>query len=311
MKLSDYTSDFSFKFRRLLSPLLFLGLILGTTINSSAQATHSKEKPFTIVLDAGHGGHDAGALKYLFPKHEKDIALDVTQKVAKLLRDSLKDTRVLLTRDSDVFIKLQDRHRIANQANGDLFVSIHVNATAGTRTRVQSGYHYVGKGKSRRKVASYKTVVNRSTNANGTETYVLGLHRNSQKSKAIEEYGENLIEDEDALLDENDPTTSILVAQYTQRFLSRSIDLASLIQNNFIAQGRNSYGVKQKGLEVLAGSVMPGVLVEIGFINNAEDEALLNSEKGQQQVAWAIFKGIRDYYRTANKTKKNNTLGLR
>src|SRR5690606_38576585 len=127
---------------------------------------------------------------------------------------------------------------------------------------------------------SYKTITNRATNAKGTETYVLGLHRNSQKSKAIESYGDNVTE-EPGLLDENDPATQILVAQYTQAFLSRSINFADKVQQNFVQQGRGSYGVKQMGLEVLAGSAMPGALIEIGFINNIEEEAYLNSEAGQ------------------------------
>src|SRR5690606_38131327 len=107
----------------------------------------------------------------------------------------------------------------------------------------------------------------------GTETYVLGLHRNSQKGRAIEEYGDQVTE-EPGMLDPEDPTTQILVAQYTQAFLSRSILFADKVEQNFVKAGRKSFGVKQKGLEVLAGSVMPGVLVELGFINNAHDEKL-------------------------------------
>src|SRR5690606_26500245 len=131
------------------------------------------------------------------------------------LADSFPQLGVVYTRKTDVRLELNERHKIANNAQADLFVSIHVNATTGTRTKVPNGYKYVGKGSKRRKVQAYKTVVNRETQAVGTETYVLGLHRNSQKEKAIEEYGDNLTE-EPGLLDENDPMTQVMVAQYSQ-----------------------------------------------------------------------------------------------
>ncbi|HET8573722.1 MAG TPA: N-acetylmuramoyl-L-alanine amidase [Edaphocola sp.] len=258
---------------------------------SAQNAPHALKR---IVLDAGHGGKDIGTPHYLLTQDEKDIALNVILKLGQILKDSMPDLQVIYTRTSDVFIPLQQRHEIANKANADLFISVHVNSTAGTRTRVADGYHYVGRGRHRRRVRSYRTIVNRSTDAHGTETYVLGLHRNPQKSKAIENYSET-VTDEPGMLDENDPTTQILVAQYTQTFLSKSIDFASLVQQNFEKQGRASYGVKQKGLEVLAGSAMPGVLIETGFINNPDDEKYLNSSVGQQQIAMAIYYAIKSY----------------
>lgn len=266
---------------------------------SRAQSSKQLSK---IVLDAGHGGSDIGTPKYKLDKNEKDITLDVVLRLGKILKDSMPDLKVIYTRTTDFKPQLQERHEIANKANADLFISIHVNSTAGRRVRVASGHHYVGKGKKRRRVTSYKTVVHRETKANGTETYVLGLHRNSQKGKAIEDYGDNVTE-EPGLLDENDPTTQIIVAQYTQAFLSRSINFASKVQDNFEKQGRNSYGVKQKGLEVLAGSAMPGVLIEIGFINNPDDEQYLNSEAGQTQVALAIYRAIKSYKEDLNRGK--------
>jgi N-acetylmuramoyl-L-alanine amidase len=99
----------------------------------------------------------------------------------------------------------------------------------------------------------------------------------------------------EALLNANDPQTAIIVAQYTQNFLTRSVRLGSKIQEQVGLQGRPDLGVKQMPLEVLAGSAMPGVLVEIGFITNPQEEAYLNSEKGQHEVAMAIFRGIRAY----------------
>jgi N-acetylmuramoyl-L-alanine amidase len=245
-----------------------------------------------IVLDAGHGGHDVGARGQY--SYEKDLALAVTLRVGKLVRDSLSGVNVLYTRTSDVYPTLVDRHEVANKSNADLFISIHVNATPGTTTRTLSGYRTVKKGKKRVKVPVYKTTHSRVTQANGTETYVLGLHRTSQKEDAIGEYGDEVTE-EPGLLNENDPQTAIIIAQYSQAFLSRSVSLGSKIQQQFASQGRSDKGVKQKGLEVLAGSAMPGVLVEIGFINNPDEEAYLNSEAGQQEVALAIYRGIKEY----------------
>lgn len=245
-----------------------------------------------IVLDAGHGGHDVGARGKF--SYEKDLTLAVTLRLGKILRDSMKDLQVVYTRTSDVYPTLVERHEIANRSNAELFISIHVNSTAGRTERYVVGHKTVKRGKKRIKVPIYKTVHHSETSTTGTESYVLGLHRSAQKEDAIGEYSENITE-EPGLLNEDDPQTAIVVAQYTQAFLSRSVSLASKVQQAFMDQGRRDLGVKQKGLEVLAGSAMPGVLIEIGFINNAEEEAYLNSEAGQQEVAMAIFRGIQAY----------------
>jgi len=254
----------------------------------------AKGKKITkIVIDAGHGGKDIGA-QGSFSK-EKDVTLAVTLKLGKILNDSMKSVQVIYTRTTDDYPSLVDRHEIANQANADLFIAIHANSTPFTYTHVQEGYKTVTKKHHKKvKVPIYRTIKHHETSRNGVETYVLGLHRNSQKGDAIGEYGENL-SDEPGLLNENDPQTAIIVAQYTQAFLSRSVTLGTKIQEQFAEQGRADLGVKQKGLEVLAGSAMPGVLVEVGFINNPEEETYLNSDKGQREVAMAIYKGIKAY----------------
>lgn len=253
------------------------------------------KKVTKIVLDAGHGGKDGGARGNF--SNEKDLALAVTLKLGKVISENLKDVQVIYTRTTDVYPSLVERHEIANKADADLFISIHINSTAGTKKRVRAGYRTIkGKdGKTYRR-PRYRTVYNRNTNAAGTMCLVLGLHRNSQKENAIGEYGDNVVE-EPGLLNPDDPQTAIIIAQYSQAFLNRSVSVATKIQNNFIAQGRGDYGVKQKGLEVLAGSAMPGVLVEIGFVNNPEEETYMNSEKGQKEIVDAIFRGIKEYKR--------------
>lgn len=254
----------------------------------------AKGKKITkVVIDAGHGGKDIGAQGTM--SREKDLTLAVAMKLGRIMADSMKGVDVVYTRTTDDYPSLVTRHEIANQSKSDLFISIHVNSTAYTYTKVLQGYKTVKKKNGKKvKTPIYKTIRHHETKRNGVETYVLGLHRNSQKEDAIGEYGDN-VTDEPGLLNPNDPQTEIIVAQYSQAFLSKSVTLGSKIQEQFAAQGRTDLGVKQKGLEVLAGSAMPGVLVEIGFINNIDEEAYLNSDAGQREVAMAIYKGIKAY----------------
>jgi N-acetylmuramoyl-L-alanine amidase len=245
-----------------------------------------------IVIDAGHGGHDGGAHGQY--SQEKNLTLAIALRVGRIMADSMKDVQVVYTRTSDIYPTLVERHEIANRAKADLFISIHINSTADRIERIAAGTRTVGKGKRKKHVTVYKTIRHHETATRGTETYVLGLHRNSQKEEAIGEYGDSVTE-ETGILNENDPQTAIIVAQYSQAFLSRSVSLGSKIQAEFAAQNRSDFGVKQKGLEVLAGSAMPGVLVECGFINNPQEEAYMNSEEGQNEIAMAIYRGIKNY----------------
>ncbi|MFT4062771.1 MAG: N-acetylmuramoyl-L-alanine amidase [Edaphocola sp.] len=257
----------------------------------------------TIILDAGHGGKDPGARGSF--SDEKDIALGVVLKLGKILHDSIPQLKVVYTRRTDDFIDLKERGPIGNRASGDFFLAVHVNSTAGRRERIQTGTTTVGRGKRKRKVPVYKTIVHRETSTSGTETYVLGLKRNDEKEKAIGEYGDN-VTDEPGLLDKNDPMTTILVAQYSQAFLKRSVNFAGKLQANYAAIGRNDLGVKQKSLQVLANSTMPGVLTEIGFINNAEEESYLNSEAGQMQIAMCLYKAVKAYREDIDSKKTGN-----
>lgn len=269
---------------------IFLALI--TFICFSTYIYANGKKINKIVVDAGHGGKDNGARGSF--SNEKDITLAVALKLGKIIQDSMKSVQVVYTRTDDSYPTLVDRHEVANQSNADLFVSVHVNSTPFTYTHVFEGYKTVKHGRHKVKQKVYSTIRHHETTRSGIETYVLGLHRNGQKESAIGEYGDN-VTDEPGLLNENDPQTAIIVAQYAQAFLSRSVSLGTKIQQAFLMQGRADLGVKQKGLEVLAGSAMPGVLVEIGFITNPMEETYLNSEKGQYEVALAIYRGIKAY----------------
>ncbi|WP_118972309.1 N-acetylmuramoyl-L-alanine amidase family protein [Taibaiella koreensis] len=264
-------------------------LFLQFTIAGYAQSGKSFK---TIVLDAGHGGKDPGARGKF--SNEKDITLAVVLKLGKILRDSMPQLKVIFTRNTDVFIDLKERGPIGNRAGGDFFLSVHVNSTAGRRERIQTGTRTVGKGRRKRKVPVYKTIIHRETATSGTETYVLGLTRTGEKERAIGEYGEQ-VEEEPGLLDKNDPMTAVLVAQYSQAFLGRSVNFAGKVQANYSGTGRNNLGVKQMSLQVLANSTMPGVLTEIGFINNPEEEEYLNTQEGQQNIAMCLYRAIRSY----------------
>ncbi len=273
--------------------LAFL-LLVSVPIISTAKG----KKISKIVIDAGHGGKDIGARGAI--SMEKDITLAVSLKLGKIFSDSMKDMDIVYTRTTDTYPGLVDRHEIANKANADLFIAIHVNSTPFTKTRVKEGYKTVIRHHKSVKVPVYRYITHHVTKRSGVETYVLGLHRNYQKEEAIGEYSDN-VTNETGLLDESDPQTKIIIAQYTQAFLNKSISLGSRIQEQFAAQGRDDLGVKQMNLEVLAGSAMPGVLVEIGFITNIEEEAYLNSEKGQYEVALAIYRGIKAYKQDSEK----------
>ena len=269
-------------------------LIAVFTLLLAPQLLMAKGKKITkIVIDAGHGGtKDPGAHGSF--SYEKDITLAVTLKLGKILSDIMNGVQVIYTRTTDVYPSLVERHEIANKANADLFIAIHVNSTPFTYTKILEGYKTVKRHHKTVKQPIYRKIQHHETTRKGVETYVLALHRNSQKEKSIGEWGDNLSE-EPGVLNVKDPQTSIMLAQYSQTFLSKSVSLGTRIQASFGAQGRPDLGVKQLPLEVLAGSAMPGVLVEMGFITNPTEERYLNSEEGQQDVAMAIYKGIKAY----------------
>ncbi len=268
-------------------------IVLAMLLAVSPVSMFAKGKKVSkIVIDAGHGGKDFGAQGAI--SYEKDITLAVALKLGKLLTDSMRNMQVVYTRTEDAYPSLVERHEIANKSNADLFISIHVNSTPYTYTRTLKGYKTIKRKGKTVKQPIYTSVRHHVTKRSGVETYVMGLHRAGQQKDAIGEYGDN-VSDEPGLLNENDPQTAIIVAQYAQAFLGKSVVLASKVQEQFVLGGREDLGVKQKGLEVLAGSAMPGVLIEIGFITNIEEEAYLNSEKGQFEVAVAIYRAIKGY----------------
>lgn len=231
-----------------------------------SQITVSGQTDFKVVLDAGHGGKDPGrpAKNY----SEKDIALNIVLKLGEKLK-AIDDLEVVYTRDKDVFVDLKERGRIANDADANLFVSIHCNA-----------FH---------------------TQVDGTETYVLGLHANKQNFEVAKHENSVIFLEDDYQekyegFDPNSPEAVIGMTLMQEDFLDQSLFLASNIQNNFRDDlKRGDRGVKQAGFVVLHQTYMPSVLIETGFITNTKEGAFLSSKSGQDKIAGAIFAAIKSY----------------
>lgn len=245
---------------------LFLLIIITLTVSLSVNAQSDSDK-FIVVLDAGHGGKDPGKPSKAGYK-EKDIALKVVLAVGKELEKN-KDIKVVYTRKTDVFINLFKRGEIANKANADLFVSVHCNA--------------------------------HTSQAHGSETYVLGVHRNKTNFDVAKAENEVIFLEEDYEhnyngFDPNSPESFIGLTLMQEQYLDQSIQLASLIQKNFTNNlKRKNRGVKQAGFIVLHQTVMPSVLVETGFITNTSEGRYLNSKKGQTELSSAMANAIVSY----------------
>ena len=243
---------------------IFLLLLSFCVFTAIAQKKNAK---FTVVLDAGHGGKDPGNSYHGFV--EKEIALKTTLKVGDLL-EKQKDFEVVYTRQTDVFIELVNRPKVANKINADLFVSIHCNS------------------------------VTNQTPA-GTETFVMGLSRSNMNLEvAKKENSVILLEDNYKKtyegFDPHKPESLAGLKIKQEDNLNSSITLASIVQDNFTQNlNRKTRGVKQQPLWVLDAAYMPGVLIELGFLSNKEEGEYLNSEEGQDQMAEQIAKAIIAY----------------
>ena len=285
--------------------LVFAFFCLSALLISST--TEKKQKAVrTIIIDAGHGGHDVGA-KGQFSV-EKDICLDIESKLADLIKKNYPDIRVIRTRSTDDFVHLHKRADIANHNKGDLFLSIHVNAAPPKQHKELTGYktvyYYTGKGKSRKKrskkVPQYRYYTTPNP-AKGTETYIWGAHKNEDKEVALRENAPMLTEDNYKQtygdIDPNSPEFIALSLLKTKQFFKRSAVLAGMVEEEFTKVGRTSRGEKQRqvGIWVLQATAMPSVLVETGYITNKAEEEYLNSQEGQNQIATGISNALGNY----------------
>lgn len=234
---------------------------------SSTTTLSGQSKTYTIVLDAGHGGHDPGNIGY--KKYvEKDISLSIILEVGSILEKN-NNINVIYTRKRDVFVDLWERGEIANKADADLFVSIHCNA--------------------------------HNSQAYGAETWVLGLHANKENLEvAKKENGVILLEDNFKEnykgFDPNSPETIIGITLMQEEYLDQSLELANMVQKNMVKDvKRKDRKVKQAAFVVLHQTYMPSILIETGFLTNKNEGAYLNTNNGQSKFANSIADGIQKY----------------
>lgn len=226
------------------------------------------QKVFTVVIDPGHGGKDPGA-KGKFSL-EKDLALAISLKAGKYIEEKIPEIKVIYTRKTDIFPALHERAKIANDADADLFLSIHVNS-------------------------------NPKSSPYGTSSHVLGLHRMGENfDVAKRENSVILLEDDYETryenFDPNSPESYIMFSLMQNVYFDQSLYFSQMMQNQFRERAkRKDRGVKQQGLLVLAQTSMPGVLIETGFISNPKEEKYLMSEQGQDYLASAIYRAVKDY----------------
>ncbi|MDX2046699.1 MAG: N-acetylmuramoyl-L-alanine amidase [Chitinophagaceae bacterium] len=276
--------------------------ITSLTGPSSAQTSRNGAKIKTIIVDPGHGGTDQGAKGSY--STEAQLTLEMSLKLEKILIEELPDTRIIISRRTDVYHNVREKAEFANGNKGDLFVCVHVNAVPPIRHREFIRYktvtYYTGKGKNRKKRTKREPVYRYWTTPNpkqGTSTYVFAADRGIAKADAASERFESEAEVLD-VPDPESPEAMIKARLWSQKFFKNSVRLASMIESEFVKIGRKSDGVLQrnhKGIWVLQATAMPSVLVETGFITNKEEEDYLNSEKGQEEIVRAIANAVIAY----------------
>ena len=248
--------------------ILILFLIMGWS-SGACVASAATKRPFVLVIDAGHGGKDAGAVGQL--TKEKDINLNVALALGRLVEKNCPDVKVIYTRKTDVFVTLQGRAEIANRNKANLFISVHTNSSP------------VGKAAPM-----------------GAETYTLGMHRAADNLEVAKRENSVITQENNykQTYHNFDPrkSESYIIFEFLQdRNMQQSVDLARAIQRNYTSSGRKNKGVHQAGFLVLRATSMPSVLTELGFISNAEEEKFLHSQEGVATLARAIFEGFKSY----------------
>jgi N-acetylmuramoyl-L-alanine amidase len=249
-------------------PKAFVGILLLSMFFISFEIKNIQSVTLKkIVIDAGHGGKDPGC--HGASSNEKNITLKIALQLGELIKTNMPDVEVIYTRKDDHFVELHDRATIANKANADLFISIHVNA----------GPEQFA----------------------GTETYCMGLHKSESNMQVAQRENASILMEANQQanydgFDPNKPESYIMFSLYQSANLTNSMILAGQIEEEFTTfNQRHSRGVKQAGFLVLWKTTMPAVLVETGFLTHADEEVYLNSDKGQMHTAYGIYSAIEDY----------------
>lgn len=261
--------------------MVFLSVFYGVSTFASQPyaALNAKQQDFIIVIDAGHGGKDHGTSGKVY--REKDLALQMSLTLGKLIQEQYPFVKIHYTRKSDQFIPLYKRIDIANKINADLFISLHCN---------------YGPSKS-----TY-----------GTETYVMGMHRAAENLELAKRENDVVLMETNYEAnydgyDPNSPVGHILLSSFQNSHLNSSLELAASIEDQFIKiANRKSRGVKQAGFAVLRRATMPSILIETGFLSNMEEEQQIGSHEGQYKICQAIAKGLNPYILQITQYASNN-----
>jgi len=231
----------------------------------------------TVVIDAGHGGHDPGAIGQ--HAKEKNINLAIALKLGNMIQRSMKDVRVIYTRDKDIFVELHRRAEIANENKADMFICIHCNA-------------------------------NNNHSLKGAETYVMGFHKSQANLDIAKLENASILLESDYQstyngFDPNADESYIIFSLYQNSNIDQSTDFASVIQSELEEhQGGTIHGVRQAGFMVLYKTTMPSVLVETGYLSNQKEEIYLMSDKGQNHIVSAIYRAFKSF-RESNSNPAN------
>jgi N-acetylmuramoyl-L-alanine amidase len=254
--------------------LVFLFSVSGSvgTINKSSAGVS------TIILDAGHGGKDFGAI--VGRAREKEIVLDIALRLGKIIKQEMPDVKVIYTRNGDYFVPLYERSVIANKSNANLFISIHANFC-------------------------------RTSSVKGAETYVLGLHRTQDNLDVAKKENSVILLESDYKtryegFDPNSPESYIMFELIQDNYIEQSLMFAGMVQDIFRQHAqRNDRDVRQAGFLVLRETAMPSVLIETGYLSNKSEADYLMTQSGRETIATSIFRSIKDY-----KTRIESRLNL-
>ncbi|NMA74002.1 MAG: N-acetylmuramoyl-L-alanine amidase [Bacteroidales bacterium] len=270
------------RYRLLIISCLFCSFTLLPGFSTAAWS-----KNFKVVIDPGHGGHDPGAVGKV--SKEKDINLNVSLKLGKLIKDKNPDVEVIFTRNKDIFVPLMKRAEIANKSKADLFISIHTNSIAGSKT------------------------------VKGASTWTLGLAKSEANLEVAKRENSVILYEDDyktryAGFDPNSSESYIIFEFIQDKNMAQSVGFASMVQNEFKTRSKRvDKGVHQAGFLVLKETAMPSILIELGFISTPEEERYLNTHTGQQNMANGIYNAFIEYKNAhelriaQNKTKSTTT----
>ena len=268
--------------RNAIALLLLAALFLCTSFNGDKKTTNSKIK--TIVIDPGHGGKDSGTMgTKRFKIYEKHVALAVSLKLGDYIKNAFPNVDVVYTRDSDVFLELNERTELANNANADLFISIHCDGFT-------------------------------NSTPSGASVFVMGMSKlKANMDIAIREnsaiYMEDNYQQKYEGFDPKSAESYIVFSLMQNTHLNQSLKIAEEVEKEFSTKAnRKSRGVKQAPFYVISRTNMPSILIECGFLTNFKEEEYLHSEIGQEYIASAIFRGFKAYKKNFEGTTSEKEL---